>query len=74
MTARTYDVILSVDNAAGFVSANFVVGNTTATSGVIANVDLTANTIKVKLNNVLQSFNSAESIHSNAILVIGTED
>jgi hypothetical protein len=61
MTARNYDVILTVSNAASFVTSNFIVGNTTATLAVIANVDTTANTLKVKLNNSLQQFSSSEA-------------
>jgi phage-related protein len=67
MSARSYDVILSVDNAFGFVTTNVLVGNTTATSGLIANVNLTTNEIKVKLNNIQQEFSSSEVVHSNTI-------
>jgi phage-related protein len=73
MTARNYDVILTVSNAASFVTSNFIVGNTTATLAVIANVDTTANTLKVKLSNVLQQFSTTEVIHSNSITISGTE-
>ena len=69
MSARSYDVVLSVDNASGFVTTNVLVGNTTATSGVIANVNPTANEIKVKLNNIQQEFSSSEVVHSNTILM-----
>ena len=52
MSARNYDVILNFagsPNAVGtFEAGNTLVGNTTGTVGIIANVDLTANTIKVK--------------------------
>jgi phage-related protein len=72
MTARTYDVVLTVDNAAGFVPSTYIIGNTTATVGVVANVDVTTNTIKVRLNNALQSYSSTESIHSNLISISGT--
>lgn len=72
MTARNYDVILTVDNAAGFQSTNTVVGNTSATVGVIANVSISTNQIKVKLNNVLQEFNSSEVVHSNTIAITGS--
>ena len=58
MSARSYDVILNVDNAFGFVTTNVLVGNTTATSGIIANVNLSTNEIKVKLNNIQQEFSS----------------
>jgi len=67
MSARSYDVILSVDNAFGFVTTNVLVGNTTATAGLIANVNLTTNEIKVKLNNIQQEFSSSEVVHSNTI-------
>lgn len=72
MTARNYDVILSVANAAGFQVNNVLVGNTTLTTGVIANVNTTDNTIKVKLNNALQEYGSSESVHSNTITISGT--
>ena len=67
MSARSYDVILNVDNAFGFVTTNVLVGNTTATSGIIANVNLSTNEIKVKLNNIQQEFSSSEVVHSNTI-------
>jgi len=67
MSARSYDVILSVDDASGFVATNVLVGNTTATSGIIANVNLTTNELKVKLNNIQQEFSSSELVHSNTI-------
>jgi len=67
MSARSYDVILSVDDASGFVATNVLVGNTTATSGIIANVNLITNELKVKLNNIQQEFSSSEEVHSNTI-------
>ena len=69
MSARSYDVILSVDDASGFVATNVLVGNTTATSGIIANVNLTTNELKVKLNNIQQEFSSSEVVHSNTIVL-----
>jgi phage-related protein len=73
MSARSYDVILTVDDASGFVSTNTIVGNTSATTGVIANVNLTTNQLKVKLNNLQQEFSSSEEIHSNsAITILGS--
>ena len=69
MSARSYDVILSVDDASGFVATNVLVGNTTATSGIIANVNLSTNEIKVKLNNIQQEFSSSEEVHSNTIVL-----
>ena len=52
MTARNYDIILTVPSTTGFISGNIIVGSTSATSGFIANVDSTAKQLKVKLNNV----------------------
>lgn len=72
MTARNYDVILKVDNAAGFQAQNVIIGNTSVSSGVIANVDTTANTLKVKLANNLAEFSNLEVVHSNVINVTGT--
>jgi len=72
MTARNYDVILTVDDASGFQSLNVLVGNTSAASGVIANVDTSANTLKVKLANSFHEFSNLEAVHSNAISVTGT--
>ena len=53
MTARNYDVILTVNNAIGFVPGNSVVGSTSSTVALIANVNQTTNELKVKLNNVV---------------------
>jgi len=72
MTARNYDVILSVDNAAGFVAQNTIIGNTSAAYALIANVDPVANTLKVKLSNTLMEFSSSEDIHSNATILLGS--
>lgn len=72
MTSRVYDVMLYVDSIAGFESGNFVFGNTSASVGIIANVDPVFNTIKVKLANSLQEFSSVEVIHSNTIITAGT--
>ena len=49
MSARSYDVILTVSSVTNFESKNVVIGVTTGTTGVIANVDASANTLKVKL-------------------------
>ena len=69
MTARNYDVILSFPgspNAIGaFEAGNTIVGNTSASVGVIANVDLTANTLKVKYSNNFAEFSASENVHSN---------
>lgn len=69
MSARNYDVILNFagsPNAVGtFEAGNTLVGNTTGTVGIIANVDLTANTIKVKYANTFTEFKATENVHSN---------
>ena len=72
MSARAYDVILSVNSATGFVNGNTIIGVTSGTTGVIANVDTTLNTLKVKKDNLLQEFSSSESIRSNSLNVSGS--
>jgi phage-related protein len=72
MSARAYDVILSVNSVSGFVNGNAVVGVTSGTTGVIANVNPTDNTLKIKKNNLLQDFKAAESIRSNSITTSGS--
>jgi phage-related protein len=72
MSSRNYDVILTVDNASNFEAFNVVIGNTSLATGVIANVDTSANTLKVKLNNTLLKFSSSESLHSNTITISGS--
>lgn len=71
-SARNYDVILTVASASGFVPGNSVIGVTTKTTGFISNVNVADKQIKVKLNNVLQEFTSAETLHSNSIDITGT--
>ena len=72
MTARTYDVILSVSNASAFRAGNNIIGNTTVTTGMIAAVDTANNKIKVKLSNLQQEFSATEFVHSNIITITGT--
>ena len=72
MTARNYDVIITVDNATGFETNNVLIGNTTAATGTIANVDSTLNTLKVKLSNSILEFSSSEVVHSNSTSITGT--
>jgi phage-related protein len=67
MSARAYDVVLTVDDASGFQSTNSIIGVTTGTTGIIANVDTSTNQLKVKLNNLQQEFSSSEDIQSNTI-------
>ena len=72
MTARNYDIILTVPSTTGFISGNIIVGSTSATSGFIANVDSTAKQLKVKLNNVLQEFHTSETITSSSSIIGGS--
>jgi len=67
MSARAYDVILTVDDASGFQTTNVIIGVTTETTGTIANVDTASNQLKVKLNNLQQEFSSSETVQSNTI-------
>ena len=71
-SARNYDVILTVADTSDFVTGNTVIGVTTKTTGFIANVNSTDNQVKVKLNNVLQEFQTSETLFSNAITISGT--
>ena len=71
MTARNYDTILTVANPAGFISGNSIIGVTSKTVAFIANVNATANQLKVKLNNVLQEFHTSETITSNSAIISG---
>ncbi len=61
-TVRTYDFILTVADPTGFRNGNTVVGATSTTQAVIANVDATAKTIKVKVDNVSREFSSGETL------------
>lgn len=72
MTARNYDIIITVDDASSFATSNFIVGNTSITVGVLADIDVANNILKVKLANTLQEFSSSEVIHSNTITISGT--
>ena len=61
-SSRSYDFILSVASASGFTNGNSIVGVTSQTVGVVANVDLAGNKLKVKVDNVLQEFKATETI------------
>ena len=74
MSARNYDFILTVDDASDFEAGNVVIGKTSLTTALIANVDTSANTLKVKLNNVLQEFSSSEDVESNTLTITGSAD
>ena len=39
MTARNYDIVLTVNDASNFEAGNVLIGKTSLTSGLIANVD-----------------------------------
>ena len=71
MTARNYDVTLgfgtvnALTTVGAFEAGNVIIGNTSAASGTIANVDLSANTIKVKLSNSTIRFVAGEYVHAN---------
>ena len=69
---RKYDVVITVDDATGFQSTNVLIGNTSAAVGVIANVNTTLNTLKVKLSNSIAEFSNLEVVHSNVISISGT--
>lgn len=68
-TARTYDFILTVASAAGFVTGNTIYGVTSDTTATIANVDLAAKQIKVKVDNVQREFKTTETIKNDVITV-----
>lgn len=67
MSARSYDVVLTVDDATGFETTNSIIGVTSETTGIIANVNTVTNQLKVKLNNLQQEFSSSEDVQSNTI-------
>ena len=68
-SVRTYDRILNVASASGFVSGNSIVGVTSKTVAVIANVDSTLNQLKVKIDNTLQEFSVGETITDNVFIM-----
>ena len=72
MTARNYDVVITVNDATNFQSTNVLIGNTSAATGVIANVNLSENQLKVKLNNSFHEFSNLEVVHTNVFNTSGT--
>jgi phage-related protein len=72
MTSRIYDLILAISNAAAFTVGNNVIGNSTATTGMVVAVDYASNKLKIRLNNLQQEFSAVEQIHSNTIVTTGT--
>ena len=71
MTARNYDWILTVNNAINFQSSNTVFGVSSNFEGVIANVNVIDNTIKIKTSNTVVEPIVGELITSNAITTTG---
>jgi len=71
MTARNYDWILTVNNAITFESGNTIYGVSSNFEGIIANVNVTDNTIKVKTANNTAEPIPGELILSNTIIVSG---
>ena len=69
MTARNYDFILTLDNAAAFRTGNIVYGVSSGAEGTIVSADFSNNIIKVKMNNTYVPFNNAEQVISNSISV-----
>ena len=65
MTSRLYDYILTVADASNFRNGNNLIGMTSKTFGYIANVDVSTNRIKVKVNNVFQEYSATETVVSN---------
>lgn len=74
MVSRAYDYIVTVSNAAAFQKGNVFIGNVSSAFGVIANVDLNENNIKVKVDNVMQEFQVGENVHSNVITSYGISE
>jgi phage-related protein len=71
MTARNYDYILTVSNSQAFVNSNTLIGVTSKTTGLIVNVNHSANTLKIRLANADQEFTVGETLYSNAVVVSG---
>ena len=68
MTSRNYDYILKVDTTTGFKAGNTIIGATSLTEALIANVDVATSNIKVKLSNTIAEFHVGEQIFSNYIV------
>lgn len=68
MTSRNYDYILSVNTTVGFSAGNTLIGVTSATEALIANVDAATSNIKVKLSNTITEFIVGEQVKSNYIV------
>lgn len=68
MTSRNYDYILKVNSTTGFTAGNTLIGVTSLTQALIANVDVATSNIKVKLSNTIAEFHVGEQIKSNYIV------
>jgi phage-related protein len=68
MTSRNYDYILKVNTTTGFKAGNTIIGVTSLTEAIIANVDVATSNIKVKLSNTIAEFHVGEQIFSNYIV------
>jgi len=71
MTARVYDYIIEVDDISGFTAGNNFIGVTTGTIGLIANVDVATNNVKVKIDNVMQRYNNGEAVFTTSVTTTG---
>jgi hypothetical protein len=69
-TSRNYDFIIKVEDARQFESGMFVIGNTSRSVGLVANVNYNNNLIKVKMTNSIQEFKIGEGIHANSFVLI----
>ena len=72
MTGRNYDVILNfspnvVANTGIFTVGNTIIGSSSGAKAIIANVDTSANTMKVKYSNSSIKFVASENVHSKSI-------
>ena len=72
MTGRNYDVILGfspnvVANTGIFTVGNTIIGSSSGAKAIIANVDTSANTMKVKYSNSSIKFVASENVHSKSI-------
>ena len=73
MTGRNYDVIVQFPNNSfelegKFETGNVVIGSTSGATGVIANIDYTANTLKVKYSNIFEKFKTSENLTSKVLV------
>lgn len=65
MSSRAYDFILTVDDTTGFAVGNSIYGVSSNTLAEVISVD-SATSLKVKLNNSIQEFQTGESVIANS--------